>query len=174
MISRRSGHLLLVNSIQGRLAVPFRSTCEFLNSLFHETSDNFSLHNVRITKTGFSLWWTHLLYVEVICGNNRNVSSVCILFLISYKANSRFLTRINSSNYSFLWYLVTAELIIILVAKCKKWWCVIFSIFLPIVFLNIAHKHKKISKLLKIIYIWKILFYWKKFKLVWRKFILNN
>ncbi|XP_031588144.1 dehydrogenase/reductase SDR family member 7C-B-like [Oreochromis aureus] len=26
MISRRSGHLLLVNSIQGRLAVPFRST----------------------------------------------------------------------------------------------------------------------------------------------------
>uniref|UniRef100_A0A3B4G0M9 Dehydrogenase/reductase SDR family member 7C-B-like n=1 Tax=Pundamilia nyererei TaxID=303518 RepID=A0A3B4G0M9_9CICH len=66
MISRRSGHLLLVNSIQGRLAVPFRSTCEFLNSLFHETSDNFSLHNVRITKTGFttskSLW--SLLYTK--------------------------------------------------------------------------------------------------------------
>ena len=28
MISRRTGHLLLVNSIQGRLAVPFRTTCE--------------------------------------------------------------------------------------------------------------------------------------------------
>ena len=28
MISRRSGHILLVNSIQGRLAVPFRSSCE--------------------------------------------------------------------------------------------------------------------------------------------------
>ena len=32
MISRRTGHLLLVNSIQGKLAVPFRATCEF-NSL---------------------------------------------------------------------------------------------------------------------------------------------
>lgn len=28
MISRRTGHLLLVNSIQGKLAVPFRTTCE--------------------------------------------------------------------------------------------------------------------------------------------------
>ncbi|XP_005740039.1 dehydrogenase/reductase SDR family member 7C-B-like [Pundamilia nyererei] len=54
MISRRSGHLLLVNSIQGRLAVPFRSTCEFLNSLFHETSDNFT--------TSKSLW--SLLYTK--------------------------------------------------------------------------------------------------------------
>lgn len=29
MISRRTGHLLLVNSIQGKLTVPFRTTCEF-------------------------------------------------------------------------------------------------------------------------------------------------
>lgn len=28
MISRRAGHIVLVNSIQGRLAVPFRSSCE--------------------------------------------------------------------------------------------------------------------------------------------------
>lgn len=30
MISRRSGHIVLVNSIQGRLAIPFRSSCESL------------------------------------------------------------------------------------------------------------------------------------------------
>jgi len=30
MMSRRTGHLLLVNSIQGKLAVPFRTACEFL------------------------------------------------------------------------------------------------------------------------------------------------
>lgn len=29
MIARRTGHLLLVNSIQGKLAMPFRTTCEF-------------------------------------------------------------------------------------------------------------------------------------------------
>lgn len=28
MISRRSGHIVLINSIQGRLAFPFRSSCE--------------------------------------------------------------------------------------------------------------------------------------------------
>lgn len=30
MITRRSGQIVLVNSIQGRLAIPFRSSCEFL------------------------------------------------------------------------------------------------------------------------------------------------
>lgn len=34
MISRRSGHIVLVNSIQGRLAVPFRSSCELPIYLF--------------------------------------------------------------------------------------------------------------------------------------------
>lgn len=29
LISRRTGHILLVNSIQGKLTVPFRATCEF-------------------------------------------------------------------------------------------------------------------------------------------------
>ena len=29
MITRRSGHIILVNSIQGKLAVPFRTSCEF-------------------------------------------------------------------------------------------------------------------------------------------------
>lgn len=28
MISRRSGHIILVNSIQGRVSIPFRSSCE--------------------------------------------------------------------------------------------------------------------------------------------------
>lgn len=30
MMSRRSGQIVLVNSIQGRLAIPFRSSCELL------------------------------------------------------------------------------------------------------------------------------------------------
>uniref|UniRef100_A0A8C8I4D1 Dehydrogenase/reductase (SDR family) member 7Ca n=1 Tax=Oncorhynchus tshawytscha TaxID=74940 RepID=A0A8C8I4D1_ONCTS len=29
MMSRRTGHVILVNSIQGKLAMPFRATCEF-------------------------------------------------------------------------------------------------------------------------------------------------
>lgn len=36
MMSRRTGHVILVNSIQGKLAMPFRATCEF--SHFHTDS----------------------------------------------------------------------------------------------------------------------------------------
>lgn len=60
MISRRSGHIVLVNSIQGRLAVPFRSSCELpIKSLQQRFSTKFKelvhLHHFTLHKRNVAI-----------------------------------------------------------------------------------------------------------------------
>ncbi|XP_077415501.1 dehydrogenase/reductase SDR family member 7C-B-like isoform X2 [Vanacampus margaritifer] len=52
MMSRRSGHLLVVNSIQGKLAVPFRTSCELTSVLTLPPSTQ-----SRPSLTAFVLRW---------------------------------------------------------------------------------------------------------------------
>lgn len=70
MISRRTGHLVLINSIQGKLTVPFRTTCEF-KSLWQELGCRLFvlfLHRSLKMKTNhidmlFVVYLHHFIYI---------------------------------------------------------------------------------------------------------------
>lgn len=62
MISRRSGHIVLVNSIQGRLAVPFRSSCELLIYLFFG-----QIHVEKQKRNTLASYGTHMTGHHLVC-----------------------------------------------------------------------------------------------------------
>lgn len=99
MISRRSGHIILVNTIQGRLAVPFRSSCELPIHISFGQIHGGGNKEKHIIIIGNHMTGLHLVYItvwtlELLCMEKLDMSqfnfSMCpeILQILRFKTCS--------------------------------------------------------------------------------------